>query len=245
MSFFSRFLVFLLGLAVLAVVAAWIMGGEAVKNSTRISIKARPSIVFRYLTDGEKVKQWAKDIVSVGSFESEDSLYQERVVRGESEDSIWEDSVLRFQAGETLSIQSRNGGLTKTLVFNLEENELGGTNVDYRLTESASGVEQFMFSFKENNARTIMGDEMARLKSLIESEVDPKEEADIESDESPVVASSNSDDNGDSDEASQASSSPSDSSKISVVDQVLGSEYSKENLPNEKRKFESLFGTGG
>ena len=56
MSFLSKFFVFLIALAVFAVVCAWIMGGESQKNSTRISIKAKPNSVFEYLIDDEKIK---------------------------------------------------------------------------------------------------------------------------------------------------------------------------------------------
>lgn len=243
MSPISKFLAFLLALAVLAATAAWIMGGESSKSSTRISIEASPNQVFRYLINGEKIKQWGRDVVSAGPFEDSSGTI-ERILSAEGGDEFWKDSVLRFTPGESLSIQSRKGGLTKTYVFQLEENDLGGTNVQYRLTKSASGLEQFLFALENHdNVRPEMAAEMTRLKDLVESEV----ELEPDSDESvPVVENSPNDDNAVSNEA--VATGRAESVGTSVVDQVLGPVYGNSNEDEKpqdgKRNFESLFGTG-
>ena len=252
MSFFSKFLVFLIGLAVFAVVCAWIMGGESQKNSTRISIEASPRAVFRYLVDDEKIKLWASDLVSAGPYkgdEEQDSSFEtlERIVREEDgQESVWQDSVMRFQRGQSLSIRSRKGGLTKTTVFQLEENDLGGTNLLYRTIKSASGVDQILFSFQEKESKTQMATEMTRLKKLVESEVEPGDtDAEIEDEDmTPVVAESGTSNN-DAPEMSVPENTPVKSDGPSVIDQVLGTVYSKEKPKDGQRNFESLFGTGG
>lgn len=250
MTFFSKFLIFLLGLVVLAVVSAWIMGGETQKHSTRISIEASPDDVFKYLVDGEKMKEWANGIVSAGPYLAEEETVEddngyeykvplERIVMKEGKESVWQDSILRFKEGETLSIKSRKGGLTRTLVFQLEENEIGGTNMDYRLSRSASGWEQVLFPFQKEESRTQMATEMTKLKNLVESQVEfvegRKSEVDEEI-EAPVVAT---DANGNNTEAIAVDSGP------SVIDKVLGPIDAAPKKPKDgTRNFESLFGTG-
>jgi len=247
MSTFSKLLAFLVGLAVLAIVAAWIMGGESAKSSTRISIDASRGNVFRYLVEGEKIQQWADGVVSAGTFRSEDSESgsEERVVLEDEKQVVWEDSVMRYQAGDAVSIQSKRGGLTRTYVFQLEENDLGGTNIQYRLTESASGMERFMFPFADReHARNVMATEMTKLKALVESEVEPgaKPPSGYE-EESPLVETQASGDNGNANQTAR-----SDSPGVSAIDQVLGPVYGKarnEKPEDGKRNFESMFGTGG
>jgi len=250
MSFFSKLLAFLVGLAVLAAAAAWIMGGESAKSSTRISIDASPGDVFRYLVRGEKIKQWADGVVSAGTFSGEDSAGPEaRVVLDEGKEVVWQDSIMRFQTGESVSIQSRKSGLTRTYVFQLEENDLGGTNIQYRLTESASGLERFMFPFEDReNARNDMATEMTKLKALVESEVEAGSVSrSEEEEESPVVQSQTSGNNDSADQAT-AQTSATSSPGTSAIDQVLGPVYGngRDKKPEDgKRNFESLFGTGG
>lgn len=251
MSFFSKILIFLLGLSVLAVVSAWIMGGESKKYSTRISIEASPVDVFQYLVDGEKMKQWANGIVSAGPYEADDDdagaeevaklefKSLERVVSKDGKESVWEDSILRFEEGETLSIKSRKGGLARTIVFQLEENEIGGTTIDYRLSRSASGWEQLLFAFQKEESRTHMGTEMTRLKNLVESEVEfvaGRRSDSGQEVEAPVVAGEG---NGNNTGAIAAGTGS------SVVDQVLGPIDAAPEKPKDgTRNFESLFGTG-
>ncbi len=257
MSFMGKFFVFLFGLAVLAVVGAWIMGGESVKHSTSISIDASPTSVFRYLTDGEKIKQWASDIVSIGSFSDDVELRtQKRVVREDGKEVVWEDSLIRFQNGKpeaatqpdedlgcVVSIQSRKGGLTRTYVYQLEKNEIGGTDLTYRLTRSASGVDKFFFPFKEDDSDVKMATEMTRLKKLIESEVDPSDMRKPETieDDAPLDGSDATSDNG-----SQLNLDPS-VEPISMEDDPVQSPATPEPVKKQalsERNFESLFGTG-
>lgn len=243
MPFLAKFLLFIFGFAVFAAIGAWIMGGESTKHSTSITVDASPDTVFGYLIDGEKVKQWGSDVVSAGTF-SEGSTNQERVTRGEKGDVVWTDSLMRFQSGDdgkALSIQSRNGGLTRTYVFQLEENEIGGTNVLYRLTRSAGGLDRFLFSFQEDDSDTRMAEEMTRLKSLIESEVDPSDMKTPDAsgeDEVPLVALSGNGNN----EPEAISKSGDGSLKDEVVGPTVPEPEKK--LPLSERKFESLFGTG-
>lgn len=255
MTFFSKFLAFLFALAVIAVIAAWIMGGESAKNSTRVSIDARPVDVFRYLVEGEKIKVWGNEVVSADNYHDDDPTLgtMNRVVMQDGQQVIWEDSIMRFQPGEAISIQSRNGGLTKTYVFQLEENELGGTNIQYRLTQSASGVERLLFAFQDReNCRNDMAAEMTKLKNLVESEVEPpgspshSDDAEEDGMDSPVVGSQGTGDNATTGQATTQNTVP-ESSSVSVIDQVLGTVYEKgkdEKPEDGKRNFESLFGTG-
>jgi len=255
MSFLSKFFIFLIGLAVLATASAWIMGGESQKNSTRISINATPNSVFQYLVDDDKIRNWGSDLVSAGPYKDDDgenSAFEtlERVVLKNGEESVWQESIMRYQRGEALSIQSRKGGLTKTFVFKLEENDLGGTDVLYRTIKSASGLEKFIFPFQEKESSTQLETELESLKKLVESEVEPGFEPETEAEDSqgsPVVVDSSSDNN--TDPAMPVPDSiPDESDKPSVIDQVLGEAGAKE--PDDKpkdgeRNFEKLFGTGG
>lgn len=255
MSFLSKFFVFLIALAVFAVVCAWIMGGESQKNSTRISIKAKPNSVFEYLIDDEKIKNWASDLVSAGPYEDdggENSEFKtsERIVVKEGAESVWEDLVTRFQRGEALSIQSRQGGLTKTYVFQLEENDLGGTDVLYRTIKSASGIAKFMLPFEEKESATLLETEMKSLKKLVESEVDPDFDPypSVEDPQGAPVVVDSSTDNNTSPEMPAPNDNSDQSEALSVVDQVLGpvGEADPGNKPKDgERNFEKLFGTGG
>lgn len=153
---------------------------------------------------------------------------------------------MRYQRGEALSIQSRKGGLTKTYVFKLEENDLGGTDILYRTIKSASGLDQFIFPFHEKESSSQLVTEMESLKKLVESEVEPGFEPE-DSQDSPVVVDSSSDNNA-SPAMAVPDSIPEESDGPSVIDQVLGEAGAKK--PDDKpkdgeRNFESLFGTGG
>jgi uncharacterized protein YndB with AHSA1/START domain len=249
MPFIVKFFVFMFALAVFAVIGAWIMGGESVKHSTSITVDASPGSVFRYLSDGEKIKQWGSDIVSVGTFsEDEDGGFsQDRVVRTEKGEAVWEDSVMRFQVGEAISIQSRKGGLTQTFVFQLEENDIGGTNLQYRLTRSAGGLDRLLFPFEEDRSETKMAAEMTKLKTLIESEVDP---SDMSKPDEPIEKATPVDglsDDGDNVTAeTEVQARPVAMGAESIVDRVMGPPEPGPEMkqPIGERNFESLFGTG-
>ncbi len=225
------------------------MGGESVKHSTSITVDASPSTVFQYLSEGEKIKQWGSDIVSVGTFSEDENggFSQERVVRTETGNAVWEDSVMRFQVGDAISIQSRKGGLTQTFVFQLEENDIGGTNIQYRLTRSAGGLDRFLFPFAEDRSDTKMATEMTKLKTLIESEVDPsdmsKPEEPIEKG-APVDGLTDDDDNATAN--TEAPLRPVAMGSESIIDRVMGPAEPGPEMkqPIGERNFESLFGTG-
>ena len=252
MSFLPKFLVFLVGLAIFAAVCAWIMGGESEKQSTRISIEASSGSVFRYLVEEEKIKQWA-NVVSAGPYTeeaNEGSEFEtlERVVMEEGKQIVWEDSIMRFQRGESISIQSRNGGLTNTIVFQLEKNDIGGTNLLYRVIKSASGLDQFTFPLRKKDSKMQMATEMTKLKKLIESEVESGSydaEYERQDDKSLVDAESDADNN--TPEMSASTNASVGSDGPSVVDQVLGPADSDPTgvQKDGERNFESLFGTGG
>jgi len=252
MPILAKFFMLLLGLAVFAVVGAWIMGGESTKHDEKITIDANPEDVFRYLTDGEKIKQWGNGIVSVGTFRGDDDegRTQERIVHDkENGDVVWKDSLMRFQEGEAVSIQSRNRGLIRTYVFQIERNEIGGSNVEYRLTRSSEGVDRLLFSFQKEDSDKIMAAEMLKLKNLVESEVDPAvmPMPDVTNEyEEPVVASPVSGNNGSTSNSDLGMQSekvkPLSESKNDEPFELSTPEPSK--IPLSERKFESLFGTG-
>lgn len=271
MSFFSKFLLFLVGFAVFAAACAWIMGGESEKNSTRISIAASPANVFPYLVEGKKIEKWATGVQISGTYavdENGDSKVLQRIVNRDGKETVWSDSVMRFDSGSdgedgtdgegrsdgrAISIQSRKGGLSKTMVFQLEENSIGGTDLLYRVIQSASGLEQFMFALTKKESKTQMVTEMTKLKKLIESEVEPSPIKEDEPAEGgvPLDEDSANDNNGNmksgSAETPVAEKATAQSTGTSVVDQVLGPVYKKSNVkPKDgERNFESLFGTGG
>ncbi|QEG20314.1 SRPBCC family protein [Mariniblastus fucicola] len=259
MSFFTKIILFLFGLAVLAVVSAWIMGGESLKHSSRISIEASPRQVFPYLASDERISQWASNVLSAGPYSGDsesEAMRLSRVVLEDGEETVWQDSVLRYLPPEAISIQSKKGGLTNTLVFQLNENEIGGTTLLYRLTKSASGLEQFLFALQDDNSKVTMADDLAKLKALIESEVElgddieefdelgdeVAEDEDEGEDEAPVVTSPSSGNNAN---EPNPKAQPK-STGVSVIDQVLGPVNGKvDNKPKDgERNFESLFGTG-
>lgn len=263
MTFMSKFIIAMCTLCVLVVVSAWIMGGETGKYSTSISIDASPDDVFPYLTDGEKINKWASDVVSVDSFDEDDSVIRKRVVRQEDENVLWEDSILRFQTAVedddekndfSISIQSRNGGFTNTYFFYLKDNEVSGTNLEYRVTQSASGIDRFFFSFREDDTKAKITAEVTKLKSIVESEVEPRLE-DLESDpmdqeqsdfQSPTAGESKIDTSTPTVNFS-AAEMPSDVSaaeiqSISALDEPLIEEARSVQLKD--RRFESLFATG-
>jgi uncharacterized protein YndB with AHSA1/START domain len=267
----SKFLITMSTLCVLVVVGAWIMGGETGKYSTSISIDASPADVFPYLTDGEKISQWASDVVSVDSFDRDDSVIRKRVVQEEDETVTWEDSVLRFQDGTenenetekeerekeySISIQSKNGGFTNTYFFHLKTNELERTNLEYRVTQTASGIDRFFFPFREDDTKAKITAEVTKLKSMIESEVEPMraENSDLESDSmddelgdsEPPVAS----------DADNVNNTPAADFSITemkgdvspvetpVVKPLTEDEIEKPFVALKDRRFESLFATG-
>lgn len=229
MSFATKFIFSLLALLVIVAVAVWIMGGESKKNSTQVSIAASPEVVFRYLVDGGEIGKWGTGIKTVGSFSKGQSEPQSRIVDTAGSESTWQDSVLRFQQNQMLSIQSTKLGLVRTLVFQLNENDLGGTNLDYRISESAAGVERLLFPFKSTVDRTTMVDEMIRLRDLIENENDPPTAKTSAATPRPLDA--------DSQESNNGSVEPSEGSPEGAQSTPT---------PNEapKRMYESLFATG-
>ncbi len=246
MPFLNKFFIFLIGLAVFAVVGAWILGGKPAKHSTSITIDVSPFSVFQYLTEGEKIKEWGSNIVSVGSFDEqteEGKNLQKRVVQAEEREVVWEDSVLRFKVGESFSVQSHSGGLKRTYVFQLEENDIGGTNVRYRQTRSAGGLDQFTFWFQEDDCSKEMVAEMSRLKELIENEVDPNEMIVMPSstEEAPLVASMSNGNNGDAEATPLQPVESEDEADRALQAQ---SQPAKSSQSLYERKFESLFGTG-
>ena len=234
MPFALKFMLFLIGLLVIVAAAIWIMGGESKKNSTRITIKASPAVVFRYLVESDEIRRWGAGVKTVGSFSGEETETQTRIVETGGSQETWEDKVLRFQQDQMLSIKSKKFGLVRTRVFQLEKNSLGGTDVDYRITDSVSGVERFLFPFKANIKRTTMVDEMTQLRDLVESENEPPAEYEVEPVEestSPLAPNS--------DQGNNGSGSP-------VAGTVAGGSSSQgSSVDQSKRGYESLFGTGG
>ena len=235
MSFPAKFFLSLLALLVIVAVALWIMGGESKKNSTQVSVAASPAVVFRYLVDGDEIRRWGIGIKSVGSFSGDQTEAQNRIVESDNGESSWKDTVLRFQQDQMLSIQSSKLGLVRTLVFQLDENDLGGTNVDYRITESAAGVERFLFPFKSTANRTTMVDEMIRLRDLVESENDP-----------PVAKAASEDPAPPLDADSQGSNNSTRGEDGSGSANAGAPESTSTSAPSEesKRMYESLFATG-
>lgn len=240
MSLPTKFLLSLIALLAIVAAAVWIMGGESKKNSTQVSVAASPAVVFRYLTDSDEIRKWGIGIKTVGSFSGDKAEPQSRVVESGGGESTWNDSVLRFQQDQMLSIQSTKLGLVRTLVFQLDENDLGGTNVDYRISESAAGVERFLFPFKATVNRTTMVDEMIRLRDLIESENDPPAAKEESQDSAQAL-------DGDSPEGDN---SPLETGEVrspgagNSADAAPESTSTSATSEEPKRMYESLFATG-
>jgi hypothetical protein len=132
-------------------------------------------------------------------------------------------------------------------VFQLEENEIGGTTVQYRLTRSAAGLDRLLFPFEEDRSETKMAAEMTKLKTLIESEVDPSDmsmpEGSIE-EGVPVDGLSEGSDNAAAE--TEVQPRPVAMGAESIVDRVMGPAEPGPEMkrPISERNFESLFGTG-
>lgn len=261
MTFMTKFVIAICTLCVFAAVSAWIMGGETGKYSTSISIDASPGDVFIYLTESEKIAQWA-DVVRVDSFNEDESISRHRVTRNEdASETIWEDSLLRYSPGEhefedhAISIQSIDGGNVNTYFFQLTMNDLNGTNIEYRVTQSARGLDRFFFPFRQDTTKSRITSEITKLKSLVESEVEPVDPSEI-----PVPAEESETSEGDTVAGDDTESNNATATKLPNVtsepelapvskpdDGGVFKSAPKKTPENEteKRDFKSLFGTGG
>jgi hypothetical protein len=173
MSFVSKFLMFTGLLLVVSTICIWIAGGETTKHSTTITIDAVKEQIFPYLTESERIKRWAKDVVEVGSFTQEGPTVQERTIRDESGNMVVvSDELMRFQSPESFSFKSTSNGITQTFVFQLDDNEVDGTNLEYRSARSAVGIGRMFFPFASDNTDSRMVSEMRKLKEIVESDVE-------------------------------------------------------------------------
>ena len=261
MTFMTKFVIAIFTLCVFAAVSMWIIGGETGKYSTSISIEASPGEIFQYLTESEKIVRWA-DVVRVDSFSEDESVSRSRVTRDEdNSETVWEDSLLRYSPGENqfkdhaISIRSVDGGNINTYFFQLRMNELYGTNLEYRVTQSARGLDRFLFPFRKDTTKSRITTEITKLKSLIESEVEPVDPSEIP-DPAEEAGSSEGEsvagvDPKDEDNVGSGSPVEATATELAPVSKPDGEGVFKsapatpEKETEKKRDFNSLFGTGG
>lgn len=259
MSFLTKIISFLALLTIVSIACIWIAGGASTKHVTRITIDAGRGQVFPYLTDGEKISKWAKGVIEVGSFDNGEDAddadreppnkAQRRVVTEHGKQVEYEDTVMRYTFPKSFSIQSTNSNVTQTTVFQLQENEVRGTNVEYRLTRSANGIGRMFFPFEKDGFDDRMISEMRKLKEVIESEVeyDPsvEDETEVAGAESAADAEVESSQDSDGSGSSLGFSDAESSQTLEAKPAASERDDAEPKPADAERNFESLFGTGG
>jgi len=76
--------------------------------------------------------------------------------------------VLRFDHGAMVSVRSTGRDIVQTQVFQLESNSLGGTDLQFRLTRTPTGLGRFLTPFRDDEVEKGMKRQMRKLKKLVE-----------------------------------------------------------------------------
>lgn len=239
MSFPIKFLLSLLLLAAIAIAGLGIVGSKSVKHSTQITINAHGSDVFEWLVESEKIREWAPEIIDVASFESEDQEESVRTIQIDETELSYEDKVLRYDHGEMVSVRSTGRDLVQTQVFQLEPNDLGGTNLEFRLTRTSKGLGRFLVPFREDDSSKTMKRQMRKLKKLIEKQRDGMLVGDSQS-RTVTSVSSPPEVSGDGEQVGNSQASDSQPARTAIKPPVKKVDVEA----NRQRTFRSLFGTG-
>ena len=229
-------------MAAIAVAGIGIVGSKAAKHSTQITINAHPSDVFDWLVESHKIREWAPEIKVVASFESEDQEESVRTVQGENEGArefSFTDKVLRYDYGEMISVRSTSRDVVQTQVFQLDSNDLGGTNLEFRFTRSPTGLGRFLMPFRGDESAKAMKRQMRKLKKLVEKQEGMVLAVDNESTTQTTVSNPPEVSGGGDEEDVK---SEDDAPPAGTATMVPMKEVDVE--ANRKRNFRSLFGTG-
>jgi hypothetical protein len=175
MTNLSKFSLMIVTIAVVAGAGLWMLGGKQVEYSTALQIDASPEVVFTYLTDPDRHKDWAAGLSEVGAFKPNTPangnpvrMTTPRVVTVDGQSKYFEDEVLRYEPEKVLSVKSSNPTLILTSIFLLEPRE-SQTHLSYRVKRANSGLGRFIAPLRKDLIQTQIDADIRRLKELIET----------------------------------------------------------------------------
>jgi len=174
MNLLNRFFLFFVVGLLVVLAGLWIAGGKEEKYTAVIEIDASVSQVFPYLIEPNKLTQWVTGLTQVDKplpppdNPSLAPALIRTVTNGKGSATVFQDTVIRYTQDEMLSIRSSAGGLTYTLVYQLEPTEPGKARLTHTVLVSFSGLERFTAPILGNNLQEQVVADVRRLKELVE-----------------------------------------------------------------------------
>jgi hypothetical protein len=171
----TRFLLFLLLLAMIAAAALWIIGGKKDEYSISLVIDAHPNQVFPYLTQPDLLKQWASGLVQVEELRpladgSNRTIKTTRIVVDQSgKRTAFEDEVLRHSENEAVTVQSSNAAQVITAIYQLDLKDNRKTVLTHRVKVSNVGIGRLLGPLQRDDVKSQMENEARQLKELVET----------------------------------------------------------------------------
>jgi carbon monoxide dehydrogenase subunit G len=174
MSPISRILLFVVIALIVTVAGLWISGGKKEEYSAKITINAKPSQVFPYLIDPEKLKSWMigleqvdKPIPPADDYSSPPELLR-TLVDPDGKRTQYRDVVIRYTQDDILTIRSSAAGTVLTSIFQLEPVNSQTTELDYKIKVSHGSLARLMAPLRSSKLQERLNSDIQKLKELIE-----------------------------------------------------------------------------
>lgn len=173
MSPLSRLLLFLSIALVVFVAGLWISGGKREDYSAKIEIARRPSQIFPYLVEPEKLKNWMTGLEQIDQpmpplddYTDPPQLLR-TVVNPNGKRIEYNDLVIRYSQDQILTIQSSASGKVQTTILQLEPSN-SATQFSYQVKISHSKLARLMAPLQSSNLQERVNGDVRRLKELVE-----------------------------------------------------------------------------
>lgn len=175
MSSLTKALILLALGILISIVSVWLIGGKKQNFDKTISIKARPYQLFPYLIDSDLRKKWNPGLVKQSSISDPDEISEgyQFLSRWKTDDSEFDsrDQVLRYQQDAIVSIRSKTPDTTTTSFYKLT-GKGNDTMLEYRRVVRFQGLKRLLSVFKNDTLSEEIEEEIQRLISVVENEVD-------------------------------------------------------------------------
>lgn len=171
MSNTAKLFLYLLVILVIGTGVLWFVGGKKHEYSTKVTIGAEPSRVYRYLSDPDLLNEWSDEVLEIEPFESQRSdldAVAEVLIDQSGQQVAMRQQVIKFEEDKMISLQRTNDFLKTTSIFRLEDNS-SKTELTYRVKESRLGLSRVLGFFSGSNRQEVIKREILQLKQLVEN----------------------------------------------------------------------------
>jgi hypothetical protein len=174
MSPLSRILLFMSIAVVVVVAGLWISGGKKEEYSAKIEISAKPSQIFPYFIEPEKIKGWMSGLEEIDvpvppkeDYASPPELIR-TVVDPDGKRIRYNDLVIRYSQNEILTVQSSATGTTQTSILQLEPIDSKTTKFSYFVKVTHNGVSRLIAPLQTSKLQDRVNADVQKLKGLVE-----------------------------------------------------------------------------